>query len=334
MKFLYKKPEIDMVKMIRIGIGSALAILAANSMGLLFSTSAGIITLLTIQDTKKETLMIAFRRILAFFAALLVAALSFGILDYTPMAFGFFLLIFVTLCSILKLQDGIAMNAVLTTHFFMQKEIGLELIINELMLLIIGAGIGIILNLFKRGKQSEIIKEQKKIEEEMKALLIRLSEDLLQGYKEYDKAYFYQLNLQVENSIKKAYASTNNTLLTDTKYYIHYLEMRKSQIRVLKRIYKNMIRLNSIPRQANPISEFIAYISKSFHECNDAGELLSKLEDLYQYFTQEELPATRAEFESRAILFQILKEVENFLQIKKDYMDNLSEDEVKIYCNI
>lgn len=334
MKFSLKTLEIDMLKTIRIGIGAALAILAAGSIGLLYNTSAGIITLLTIQDTKKETLTIAMKRMFAFFAALLSAAAAFGALGYTPLSFGCFLLIFILLCTILKLQDGIAMNAVLTTHFFMQQEISRELIINEFLLLVIGAGIGVILNLFKRGRQKEIIEKQRKIEEEIRTLLIKLSKDLLQQGRKYDDSYFYQLNLQVEDSIKKAYANTNNTLLTDTKYYIHYLEMRKSQIRVLKRIYKNIIRLTMVPKQAYPVSEFIAFISESFHESNDAGELLGELEDLYLYFTGEELPSTREEFENRAILFQILKEVENFLLIKKDYMDNLSENEIKIYSGV
>ncbi len=48
-----------MLKMVKIAIGSVISIFLADMMGLSYSTSAGIITLLTIQDTSRETIAIS-----------------------------------------------------------------------------------------------------------------------------------------------------------------------------------------------------------------------------------------------------------------------------------
>ena len=43
------------LKILKIAVGSLLAMAAAQALGLRYSSSAGVITLLSIQDTKRET---------------------------------------------------------------------------------------------------------------------------------------------------------------------------------------------------------------------------------------------------------------------------------------
>ena len=47
--------NINLIKVIKIAVGTGLAIFIAGIFGLNYSASAGIITLLSIQDTKKST---------------------------------------------------------------------------------------------------------------------------------------------------------------------------------------------------------------------------------------------------------------------------------------
>ena len=58
-----------MLKLVKIAVGSAASIFLADMMGLSYSTAAGIITLLTIQDTSRETIAISVKRIFAFLLA-------------------------------------------------------------------------------------------------------------------------------------------------------------------------------------------------------------------------------------------------------------------------
>ena len=56
------------LKILKIAVGSMLAMAAAQALGLRYSSSAGVITLLSIQDTKRETIRVTGRRFLAFLA--------------------------------------------------------------------------------------------------------------------------------------------------------------------------------------------------------------------------------------------------------------------------
>ena len=48
-----------MLKLLKIAVGSVASIFLADVLGLSYSTAAGIITLLTIQDTARETITIS-----------------------------------------------------------------------------------------------------------------------------------------------------------------------------------------------------------------------------------------------------------------------------------
>lgn len=74
--------NINLIKVIKIAVGTGLAIFIAGIFGLNYSASAGIITLLSIQDTKKSTIKIAVKRIAAFVLAMLISLSSIN--DYVP----------------------------------------------------------------------------------------------------------------------------------------------------------------------------------------------------------------------------------------------------------
>ena len=53
---------------------------------------------------------------------------------------------------------------------------------------------------------------------------------------------------------------------------------------------------------------------------NTVESLLDHMEEVYAYMRQEHLPVTREEFESRAVLFYVLKQIEEFLRIKREFI--------------
>ena len=67
-----------------------LAMAAAQALGLRYNSSAGVITLLSIQDTKRETIRVTGRRFLAFLAAMVLGPVSFALAGYRPLAMGIF----------------------------------------------------------------------------------------------------------------------------------------------------------------------------------------------------------------------------------------------------
>lgn len=337
--------NINLLFLIKVSVGTAAAILIANQFGLLYSPSAGIITLLTIQNTKKETLVLALKRVVAFTMAVSICYLLFQSIGYTAVAFGGFVFLFVALCLLFGLKDAIAMNAVLMTHFLIEQRVDVALILNELALLCIGMLLGIILNLIMPSKRLEIRRNQLLLEEDMKGALRTLSKMLRskemcliqEGNIEYPleeemdlypKVDFAKLESKLEGLLQSAYEEAGNTLLNDTKYLLSYLEMRKLQLDVLNDIKSKIAEIAVLLKQTYPIADFIDCIAESFHELNNTKELLQDLERLKEYYRKEELPKTREEFEYRAALFQILKELEYFLWIKRNFILEIERKEV------
>lgn len=325
-RMINKIKNINILFFFKTGVGSAIAILLANRLGLMYSASAGIITLLTIQNTKKETVFIALRRIFAFIIAVIIAYMIFTNIGYTSVAFGVFVFIFVAACNILGLQDGISMNAVLTTHFLIEQRMDIGFLFNEIAILLIGMSIGIVINLVMPRNTSQILEKQKELEGQIKNTLramgkiLKGEESLLKG--EAMSFYFQGLDQHLESLLKRAYEDADNRFLSDTKYLISYLEMRKLQIAVLKDIMKNMGQIHEILPQAQVISKYMTKVADEFHEQNDVLELLSELEELNQFFKKERLPTSREEFENRAILFRILKDLQYFLELKRNFYLN------------
>lgn len=326
MGFKKRIKDVNILLLFKTSIGATMAILIANRLGLAYGATAGIITLLTIQNTKKETISIAIRRTLAFFVAVIIAYIIFSNFGYTTIAFGGFVFIFVAICSILGLKDGIIMNAVLTTHFLTEKSMNSTLVLNELTLLLVGMSIGIIVNLIMPKHDEEISRQQKIVEHQIKNVLsyvagiLKGEEGHFIGEKDKSSSYFYKLDRILENLLIKSYEDAGNRLLTDTKYQISYLEMRKRQIVVLKDMMKNVEDFNIVLPQSIMISNYLERAADAFDEFNNVEDLLLEQKQLLESFKDEELPSSREEFENRAILFQVSRDLEYFLQIKRKFV--------------
>ena len=324
-----------MLKLIKTSVGSAISLFIAMTLGLNNAASAGIITLLTIHDTSKETINIALKRIAAFFIATLFSYVIFHVAGYNFIAFGIFLFLFMGCCQLLKLKDAVSTNAVLVTHYLIKGSMEIPFILNEALLLFIGAGIGTLLNLYIPGKIKEIRHTQHILEEDLKTVLLRMSEYIVKEDKsDYTGSCFQKLLADVDEGEKHAYAYMNNTFFQESKYFMEYMQMRRQQCVVLQDIYKKIVSLSFIPPQALQISEFIRNISISFGESNNARDLLDELAILTSEMKNSSLPVTREEFENRAVLYMILTDLEYFLQLKRDFSDSLSEEQIKKYWNL
>lgn len=338
--------KIDLLKIVKIAVGSSLAILIANFFGLAYSASAGIITLLSIQDTKKETLAIAMKRVVAFILAVVIAYFLFFALGYYPVTFGLFLLLFILVSYTLKISEGISMCAVLISHFLIEKNMKLEFIINEFLILFIGIIIGIFFNLFMPRNLHLVKMHMNKVEDTVKIILEKLAKSILENeiegdYLEYGTGTYIEtyditydlkeLGELLETGLLRAYQNMNNTLLVDTTYYIQYFTMRKNQYEILNHMKDRIDRLSLIPKQARPIYEFVIKISSQLHEYNNARDLLNELEKILEGFKEEPNPKTREEFENRAVLLLLMYDIENFLMIKRNFVDSISEKQIETF---
>lgn len=329
--------SINGLKIVKIAGGTLLSILLAEQLGLNYAASAGVITLLSIHDTKRETFRVMGKRMAAFLMALLLAPVCFYWLGYRPAAVGLFLLLFTPACTFLRMQEGISVSTVLLTHFLSEGSMSWGNIVNEILLLLVGVGVGMVMNLYIPGRKRLIRLEQHRIEEQFRLLLANMAGILDSGtgaadFPEYQDG-FAVLEEMLEQGERDAYRDMENRLLNDTRYYLSYMALRKSQLMVLRRIQFHLGWSRSFPVQASDISALFASVSRSFHEYNNAEGLLDELEQVKMQMRQQPLPVTREEFEARAVLFQILLELEQFLIMKREFVKGLSRQDIRMFWN-
>lgn len=326
--------RINLLKVVKIAAGAVAAIVLAERLQLSYAVSAGVITLLTIQNTKKETLAVTGKRMAAFAVALLIAGTSFSMLGYGPVSLGVFLFLYSAFCLSFSLESALSINTVLITHFYAEQSMAMPWVRNECLLLLVGSGIGILLNLYMPSAEKKIREDQHYIETEIRNLLELLSDMILHRAEEAQtRERIETLEYEIKKAKTRAYENMENTLRSDTRYYIRYMEMRNSQCRVLKKMEENIRLLNSIPDQAYPVADFLKKIGISLHEYNNAVSLLKDLELLTEDMKGEDLPASRSEFENRAVLYGVLLELEAFLQLKRDFVEELTQKQRMVYWN-
>jgi uncharacterized membrane protein YgaE (UPF0421/DUF939 family) len=148
------------VNSIKIILAAIIAIIIVSLLKLEFAISAGIVAILTIQPTKKETVKIAMGRLCAFAVALVLAYVCFLMLDFTIVAFFVYLFVYIFVCQMFSWNSAMAMNSVLISHFITAGSMDRYTVGNELAIFIIGVGCGIIANLHLR-KRVDFIEKLK-----------------------------------------------------------------------------------------------------------------------------------------------------------------------------
>jgi uncharacterized membrane protein YgaE (UPF0421/DUF939 family) len=322
--------KINYAKIIRIVIGSSIALYIAKVLDLKYYTAAGVISILTIYDTKKETLNKALKRVTSFIISLIIAYLVFLLFGYEIYSFAIFLLLFISVSYLLKLNDHIVVNSVLITHLLVEKSIGIDILINESLLMLVGGLSGVIMNLFINDNSKLIREDQLYIENKMKEILTYIATYLYHNEGEVTKP-LEELKAYIVKAIARANENSENRLLSDSKYYYTYMLMRKNQISILENINHNLKQLTESLPQSKLMGDYLIEMSKSFHEHNNAVELLNQLENLKEKYKVDVLPTSRSEFENRAILFQILNSLERFLVVKRDFVLSLKIEEIETY---
>ncbi|WP_077610329.1 aromatic acid exporter family protein [Clostridium sp. Marseille-P2415] len=309
------------IKSIKIALAAVFAITAAAEIGLKYSATAGIITVLSIQNTKRETIKSARNRTLAFVWALILAAGVFRLLGFTLIAFAGYLLLFALLCLYADWGEAIAMDSVLITHFLSEKSMSASLMMNEIALFLIGTTVGVLVNMHLRKRGNVFQKLADDVDHQIKGVLNRMSHWLLEEDKsKYGPECLDQLQESLKLAKACAWNNYNNALWKKDTYEVDYIQMRQQQSIVLKEIYENIKSITCLPRQAKQVAELLEGIERGYHRNNTVEGLLQELDLLFQDLKGHELPSDREEFEARAILFYILNQIKRLLMLKRDFV--------------
>ncbi|MBQ3546665.1 MAG: hypothetical protein IJA34_17030 [Lachnospiraceae bacterium] len=310
------------INIFKISISAIISIFIALELGLEHSISAGIVTILTIQPTKKETIKTAFGRFIAYIVSLILAFFSFKLFGFGYIGFALFIIFYVLVCVLFNWINAISINAVLVSHILVSGNMNYQTIKNETLIFIIGAGIGIIANLHLKKNVFYIEELKEKNDLQIKEILFGMSKRILEKDEIEDN---FEAFMELKKSIRKAKnvaeENYNNQLLRNDIYDIEYIKMRDNQCHMLYQMYKTVIKLKTTPITAEKISKFLEEMAKTYHKDNTGKELLEKFYEIDKSMKSKPLPIVREEFEDRAKLFMLLRYIEEFIQIKVEFSE-------------
>lgn len=327
-----KLKNLNWLKIVKIALGAVIAASIAYALELQYAVSAGVIALLTIQDTRRETLNITLKRVIAFVLATVLSCAVFSLAGFSLPALGIVLAVFLFLCFYFDMNEAIAMNSVIATHYFASGDCSQAMIMNEVLLLAAGAGTGVLLNIFIPVNIAKIRRIQSETDSRIKRILSRMSVYILAEDKsDYTGSCFDETNRLLDMLRRESVQYLGNSFCGERDYFLKYAGMRMKQCDVLGRIYTDIMRLSDVRRFGEPISEFLDNMSCEFHEINDAAGLLRDIDGLFSKYSEETLPESRSEFENRALMYHILWDLKYFVSLKADFAAGLSENEKRRY---
>lgn len=323
--------KIDYIKTIKIALGCCIGFSIAEALNLLYPTSVITITLLSILNTKKDTFLVAGKRVIAFLSAAIIGSILFYLLNYSLFSLGIYLLLYYTVCQLGQFTEGFSMSTVLMLHIWKEQAISLPLLLNEFSLMLIGIIMAILMNLYMPNRINRIRTAQKEIEEKMSQILFEMSRAVFQeDLSESIQTKLDELELLIADALLHAQYTEKNFLFKDMSYYVSYIKMRMEQIQLLK-VHRNLPRLQESYMQTNLVSKFMRITAISMNEYNNAADLLTYLASLRKKFKSAPLPKTREEFESRAVLYEIVKELQDLLILKQNFANNLSLYQIETF---
>lgn len=313
-----------LINSIKVSLAVIISVGLATLLKLEFAISAGIVAILTIQPTKKETIRTATGRLIAFIVALLIAFVCFGVFGFTKQAFLIYIIPYIFVCHIFKWNSAIAMNSVLVSHFVSLGSMDAASVANEVLIFAIGVGIGIIANLHLRKKVDYIEEMKRATDEQIVKILNRMSERIInKDISDYNGECFKILEKLIRDAKNIAEENYNNQFGKNDVFDIEYLAMRERQYIVLYEMYKNARELESKPITAEKISVFFSDMANVFDKDNDGKALMEEFLEMDMYMKSQVLPVNRQEFEDRARLFNLMRRIEEFINIKIEFYENV-----------
>ncbi|WP_310191272.1 aromatic acid exporter family protein [Neobacillus niacini] len=318
---------------IKTALGTAISILIAQQLGLDNFASAGILTILCIKVTKRKSLRASWDRFLACVLAMLFSSIFFEVIGYHPIVIGVMLLFFIPTVVMFRANDGIVTSSVIVLHIYMANKLSVDLFLNELGVIIIGIGVALLINLYMPSADDKLKHYQLRIEETFKVIFCEMVSYLRTGESDWSGKEITETAKLLEEAKSFAYRDVENHFLREENDYFHYFKMREKQFEIIERVLPIVTSLTVTLPQGKMIAEFLEELSENIRPGNTAHIYLGKLKEMKTEFEEMELPKTREEFEVRAALLQLVKEMNEYLIIKSSFKTSKWNNSRKIEAN-
>lgn len=300
---------------IKTAIGVCVSILIAESLQLTNFAAAGILTLLCIQKSRKQSAHAVLSRFIACLLSIAISSALFALIGYTPLSFLVLLLLFIPLCVKLRIHEGIASSSVIVMHVYVHRKMDLAFFLNELQVIVIGLGVALLINWY----MPSIDKELKRYKDEANRLICTILREmaayLKEGYTLWDGQELLTLSDVLNKAKPLAMMDMENQWLNKDSSYYHDIEIKRQQLEIMERMLPYVSRISVKMDQGIRIGDFMEELSKHLSSGSESkSAMYDNLRTIREYHKLLPLPETRHEFENRASLFAVANELEIFIK--------------------
>lgn len=304
---------------IKTAIGAGISIWIASFFQLQFFSSAGILTILCIQDTKKKSIHAVYTRFVASIIAILYSVFFFEIFGYHPITFGCVLLLFIPTIVSFKVSAGFISSVVIMLHIYSTGNFTVELFLNELYLMMIGYGTGLAVNMYMGDSSKKLNEYLEKIEDLYRLIFSEFVKYLRNEDTSWDGKEILEANELILKAKLLATRDLENHLIYKHDDYYYYFIMREKQLEIIERMLPKITTIPVMVQQAQLVADFLEDLSEHVHSGNTAEIFREKLKQLKSEFEKMPLPENHEKFLAMAALYQLIEEMDEYLIIKQSF---------------
>ncbi len=303
---------------IKISLIAVIATYLGYLVGINNYLTVGIIGILSVQVTRYDSLKSGLIRFLNAFYALGLSFLLFLIFGIEIWVFAVFTVIFIFTSFLMKLELGMVPSIVLISHVFNSSALTWGLFIEELNIMVIAVGIALVINLiYPQFWLKSVVKEVKTADQLIKDHLFMVSVYLKKIDEPID---FIVHQKKINQSFNEVFGRVEKLdkekPFANDHRYLAYILMRKNQMESINHMYERLLKIKGYHLNNEIISNYIEQLVLDIGFEDRAVKQLTVLGNLIKQFEAQDLPKTRTEFETRAMLLQILYDIESLLKTK------------------
>lgn len=304
---------------IKTAVGVPISIMIAQLFGITNAVSAGILTILCIQPSRKRSFRTAWQRFSACIIGTVFSVVLFELLGYSPWVLSLLFILFIPTCVFFDITPGIATSSVIIFNMYSATGLNVDFLFDQFLLIIIGIGTALLLNLYMPSLDKQIKEKQRVLEQNFRIILFEIALYIRDENKTWDGKELIEVDQLLEESLDLVERDKENHFLRNNHLYFDYFRMRSRQFEVLQQMLPLVAKLPQKDEISEKFASLFERLSEHVHPGNTASLFLDELKELRKEFNQLDLPETRDEFETRANLFQMLHELEEYLMLKHKY---------------
>ncbi|MBB6730378.1 aromatic acid exporter family protein [Cohnella zeiphila] len=306
------------IRVIKTAVATLTAIYAAMLLNVDNPLAAGILAIMGVDTTRWRGVRTVLARFGASAVGLGVASALFYFFGFHIWVLSVYILIAFPLVARAGFKEGIVTGAVVVFHLFATGVVSVHTISNELFLLLIGLGWATFFNFVYMPKEKKTLE---KLREETELGFAAVFAELARYLRNPDRIWSGGELLATESAVEEGMAVANrareNRLLPQTEPWLLYFHMRRQQLDSIQSMMESVALASERVPQAQDIAGLFERLADDVRSDYYEGQTETGLDSLERQFKSMALPATRDEFETRAALLQLCRELRRYLSIAK-----------------